>query len=284
MSLEILALFAILLAKAQKALTPAAAANEHQQAANQAAKDAADAAARGDHATAANKSAEAAAHAATAATAAKAARTPPPWPQVVPAELAPFPGPGWKPANPVTSAQSARAWQLLPELWKYGEGTWKVEKTADRWVVYKAAQTSPGKKGVIAYTTAQSSQTEPKMSAAQLAPLMDTTPASMRPQAPPAARPPMGPTVPASAPAPSASGLPTLRPPPAAPARGPAVIALQQRLGVPTSGTYDGPTIAAVHAFQLAHPATGDRNGRPDNTVGPKMWAALGFGQGRAAA
>jgi len=278
MSLEILALFAILLAKAQKAISPASAANDHQQAANQAAKDAAAAAARGDHATAADKSAEAAAHAATAATAAKAARTPPPWPQVVPAELPAFPSGAWHPASPVTSAQTSRAWQLLPELWKYGEGTWKVEKTADRWVVYKAAQTSPGKKGVIAYTTNAVATAAPAAAPA------DTTPAAMRPQAPPVPRPPMGPTVPASAPASSATGLPTLRPPPAAPARGPAVIALQQRLGVPTSGTYDGPTIAAVHAFQLAHPETGDRNGRPDNTVGPKMWAALGFGQGRAAA
>lgn len=272
MSLEILALFAILLAKAQKVLTPASAANDHQQAANQAAKEAADAAARGDHATATTKQQEANAHAATAATAAKAARTPPPWPQVVPAELAPFPGPGWQPANPVTGAQSARAWQLLPELWKYGEGTWKVEKTADRWVVYKAAQTSPGKKGVVAYTTQQPSQTVPKINTAPA----DTTPAAMRP--------PPGPTVPAKAPAPTASGLPTLRPPPAAPARGPAVIALQQRLGAPQTGTYDAPTIAAVHAFQVLHPELGDSHGRPDNIVGPKMWAALGFGGQRAAA
>ena len=153
MSLEILALFAILLSKAQKLVSPAGAANDHQQAANQAASQAAAAAARGDHATAAVKSAEAAQHAATAATAAKAARTPPPWPQVVPAGLPPFPGPDWHPASPVTGAQSARAWQLLPELWQFGEGTWKTEKTADRWTTYKAAQTSPGKKGVVAYTT-----------------------------------------------------------------------------------------------------------------------------------
>jgi hypothetical protein len=275
MSLEILALFAILLSKAQKLFTPVAAANEHQQAANQAASQAAEAAARGDHATAATKSAEAAAHQATAQTAAKAARTPPPWPQVVPAGLPGFPGPDWHPASPVTGAQSARAWQLLPELWKYGEGTWRTEKTADRWTTYKAVGMPGGKKGVVAYTTNVQAP-----AAAAPGPL-DTTPAAMRPQAPPV---PRGPTVPASTTAPAASGLPTLRPPPAAPQRGPAVIALQQRLGVPQSGTYDGPTIAAVHAFQLAHPDTGDRNGRPDNTVGPHMWAALGFGQGRAAA
>ena len=122
MTLEILALFAILLAKAQKVLTPASAANDHQQAANQAAKEAADAAARGDHATATTKQAEANAHAATAATAAKAARTPPPWPQVVPAGLPPFPGSDWHPASPVTSAQAARAWQLLPRALEVRRG------------------------------------------------------------------------------------------------------------------------------------------------------------------
>ena len=183
MSLEILALFAILLAKAQKALSPAGSANEHQQAANQAASQAAEAAARGDHATAAVKSAEAAQHQATAQSAAKAARTPPPWPQVVPAGLPGFPGPDWHPASPVTGAQSARAWQLLPELWKYGEGTWRTEKTGDRWTTYKAAQTSPGKKGVIAYTT----NAQPAAAAAPGP--ADTTPAAMRPQAPPVPRP-----------------------------------------------------------------------------------------------
>jgi len=277
MSLELIALFAILLAKAQKVLAPAGAANEHQQAANQAASQAADAAARGDHATAAQKSAEAAAHQATAAQAAKAARTPPPWPQVVPAGLPPFPGAGWQPASPVTSAQTARAWQLLPELWKYGEGTWRTEKAGDRWTTFKAVSMPGGKKGVVAYTTTA----QPTAAAAP----SDTAPAAMRPQAPPVPRPAAGPTVPASMPASSpapATGLPTLRPPPAAPARGPAVIALQERLRVPQSGTYDALTISAVHAYQLAHPETGDKNGHPDNIVGPKMWASLGFGAGNA--
>jgi murein L,D-transpeptidase YcbB/YkuD len=275
MSLEILALFAILLAKAQKVLSPAGAANEHQQAANQAAKDAADAAARGDHATAATKSSEAAAHAATAATAAKAARTPPPWPQVVPAELPAFPSADWHPASPVTSAQAARAWQLLPELWQYGEGTWKVEKTADRWVVYKAAQTSPGKKGVVAYTTSA------KAPAAPAAAPADTTPAAMRPQAPPVPRPPMaapGPTVPASVPAAApASGMPTLRL--VSPRMtGPSVVWLQQKLGIGADGTFGTGTDAAVRNYQRAHGLTAD------GVVGPATWASLGVGQGRAAA
>lgn len=273
MSLEILALFAILLHKAQKALSPGSA-NDHQQAANQAASQAADAAARGDHATAATKSAEAAQHAATAATAAKAARTPPPWPQVVPAGLPAFPGPGWQPASPVTGAQSARAWQLLPELWKFGEGTWKTEKTGDRWVTYKAAQTSPGKKGVVAYTTAM------QPAAAPVGPL-DTTPAAMRPQAPPVPRPPMaapGPTVPASVPAAApASGMPTLRL--VSPRMtGPSVVWLQQKLGIGADGTFGTGTDAAVRNYQRAHGLTAD------GVVGPATWASLGVGQGRAAA
>jgi peptidoglycan hydrolase-like protein with peptidoglycan-binding domain len=275
MSLEILALFAILLAKAQKVLAPAGAANEHQQAANQAASQAADAAARGDHATAATKSAEAAQHAATAATAAKAARTPPPWPQVVPAGLPAFPGPDWHPASPVTGAQSARAWQLLPELWKFGEGTWKTEKTADRWTTYKAAQTSPGKKGVVAYTTTV------QAAAAPVGPL-DTTPAAMRPQAPPVPRPPqaapLGPTVPASTPAAApASGMPTLRL--TSPRMtGPSVVWLQQRLGIGADGSFGTGTDAAVRHYQSAHGLTAD------GVVGRATWAALGVGQGRAAA
>lgn len=279
MGLEIVALILILLAKAQKGAgslfgppTPAAAANDAQAKAAQAAADAAAAAKAGDHATAAQKSAEANQHAQTAASAARAARTPPPWPQVLPGELPAFPGAGWHPASPVTGAMAARAWQLLAQLWEHGEGTWKAEKTGDRWVVYKAAQTSPGKKGVVAYTTAQISQPA------------DSEPSAMHAQAPPQPG-PQSQIVPAShTQAAASSGLPTLRPPPAAPARGPSVIALQQRLGVPQTGTYDGATIAAVHNFQLQHPETGDSNGHPDNIVGKKMWAALGFGSSQRAA
>jgi peptidoglycan hydrolase-like protein with peptidoglycan-binding domain len=274
MTLEILALFAILLAKAQKVLAPAGAANEHQQAANQAASQAADAAARGDHATASQKSAEAAQHAATAATAAKAARTPPPWPQVVPAGLPAFPGPGWQPASPVTSAQSARAWQLLPELWRFGEGTWKTEKTADRWTTFKAVSMPGGKKGVVAYTATMQPAAAPGP--------IDTTPAAMRPQAPPAPRPPMGapmgPTVPASVPAAApASGMPTLRL--TSPRMtGPSVVWLQQKLGIPADGTFGTGTDASVRHYQSAHGLTSD------GVVGSATWASLGVGQGRAAA
>lgn len=277
MSLEILALFAILLAKAQKALAPVEAANEHQQAANQAAKDAADAAARGDHATASQKHAEAAQHQANAQNAAKAARTPPPWPQVVPAGLPPFPGAGWRPASPVTQAQVARAWQLLPELWQYGEGTWRTEKTGDRWTTYKAAQTSPGKKGVVAYVTTSQATAAPVP-----APDAATAPAAVRPAGPPVPRPiqpaPAGPTVPASAAAPPpAGGMPTLRLQ-SPRMTGPSVVWLQQRLGIPADGSFGPQTDAAVRHYQSAHGL------KPDGVVGPATWGSLGVGQGRAAA
>lgn len=272
MSLEILALFAILLSKAQKAFAPVAAANDHQQAANQAASQAADAAARGDHATAAQKSAEAAAHQATAANAAKAARTPPPWPQVVPAGLPPFPGAGWQPASPVTSAQTSRAWQLLPELWKYGEGTWRTEKTADRWTTYKAVGLPGGKKGVVAYTmTSAAAAAAPTPEQSAMARNID---AGLQRAFAPAAP---GPTAPASAvqPAPKAAlqqaGVQTLRL--TTPRMtGPTIVWLQQRLGVPADGVYGPGTMAAVQHYQAAHGLTAD------GVVGPATWASLGVG------
>jgi hypothetical protein len=56
----------------------------------------------------------------------------------VPAGLPPFPGPGWKPWSPVPGAVAARANQLLPELWRVGPGTRKVEQTAGAWTTYIA--------------------------------------------------------------------------------------------------------------------------------------------------
>jgi len=277
MTIEILLLLGILLAKAQKALTPIAAANESQAKANEAAKEAQTAAQRGDTATAAQKAKEAQQHAAAAAAAAKAVKTPPPWPQVVPGDLPPYPSAAWKPANPVTTAMSTRAWQLLAELWAHGEGTWKAEKTADRWVVYKAAQTSPGKKGVVAFTTAQTASP-----GAARAP---DGPTAMVPQKPPTPRPPQpSQIVPAAATqqasttaSPAAAAYPTLRL--TSPfMSGPSVIWLQQRLKVSADGKFGPGTQAAVIAFQRSNALT------PDGIVGPKTWTALGVGSGRAAA
>lgn len=75
---------------------------------------------------------------------------PPPWPQVVPQGLPPFPGSGWEPDEPPPRAVVARAGQLLSQLWKRGAGTFKIEQTDRRWIAYRATQMG-SKKGVVAY-------------------------------------------------------------------------------------------------------------------------------------
>lgn len=270
--IEIIALFLILLAKAQKSLTPIAAANDSQAKANQAKAEASAAAAKGDLATAAQKNAEAAHHEATASSAAKAARTPPPWPQVVPAGLPPFPS-GWRPASPVTGAMVSRAFQLLPQLWEHGEGTWKTEKTGDRWVTYRASMTKgpdgTPKRGVVAFTAIESA-----MPASA-----DDAPQALAPAAPPTPRAPGQPSaiVPAShTTAPVATGLPLLQL--TTPRMtGPSVVWVQQRLGLTADGTYGTGTAAAVSHYQANHGLL------VDGKVGPHTWASL-KGQQAAAA
>ena len=87
---------------------------------------------------------------AQAATQNAAARVPPPWPQTVPKGLPPFPGPGWKAWAPVPPAVVARANQLLPELWRSGAGTRKVEQTGGVWTTYLATPMGT-KRGVTAH-------------------------------------------------------------------------------------------------------------------------------------
>ncbi len=79
----------------------------------------------------------------------EAAQAPKPWPQQVPAGLAPFPS-GWKPYEPPPQPVQTRAWQLLSQLWKRGAGSTKTEKTAGVWVTYQAQQMGK-KKGVVAF-------------------------------------------------------------------------------------------------------------------------------------
>lgn len=167
----------------------------------------------------------------------------PPWPQVVPAGLPPFPGPGWTPDAPPPPAVVQRASALLASLWQGGEGTYKVEQTAGRWIAYRA--TSMGtKRGVVAYRLA--------------APAMSPAPEPMVP-VPAASRPP------ATSPA-SPLGLRTLR-------RGSPytsdVVVLQKRLGITADGKFGPGTEAAVKAYQRAHNLT------VDGVVGPATWASL---------
>lgn len=85
-----------------------------------------------------------------AATQNASARVPPPWPQTVPRGLPAFPGPGWAPWQPPPPAVVARANQLLPELWRFGAGTRKVEQTGGVWTTYLATQMG-AKRGVTAH-------------------------------------------------------------------------------------------------------------------------------------
>jgi peptidoglycan hydrolase-like protein with peptidoglycan-binding domain len=163
----------------------------------------------------------------------------PPWPQVVPAGLPAFPGPGWMPDEPPPPEVQARANQLLPQLWACGAGTYKVEQTAGRWIAYQAVMVGAGQAVV----------------ASQLA------------SAAPAPAP--SPVVPVP------SAYPQLQ----QGSSGSAVNTLQQLLttaGFPITGadadvfgTFGASTKRSVVAFQGAHGLI------QDGIVGPKTWAAL---------
>ena len=250
--MELALLFLILLSKAQRLFqSPAQGASASSKAAADAAAAAAAAAAAGDHQTAAAKATEAAAHATAAAQQQKAAKVPAPWPQVVPAGLPPFPSGAWQPANPVTSAMVSRAFQLLPQLWSSGQGTFKTEQTGGRWVTYMAAPTraqdGSTKNGVVAYTTSQ-----PQQSNSPIA----VTPGRALPTG----------TVPATFTDNAKQTHPTLR----QGSTGPSVIWVQQQLHVSADGKFGPGTKAAVVAFQAQHGLTAD------GVVGPQTWAALG--------
>jgi hypothetical protein len=79
-----------------------------------------------------------------------ASKTPAPWRATPPTDLPPWPG-GWEPDLPPPPAVVTRAWQLLPELWKKGKGTRKVETIKGRWIAFVAADHGGGKKGVTAF-------------------------------------------------------------------------------------------------------------------------------------
>jgi hypothetical protein len=198
------------------------------------------------------------------------AAAPPAWPAAIPAGLPPFPGPGWVPDSPPPQLVVARAFALLPQLWQRGEGSSTTEQTAGRWITYVARMVGV-KKSVLAYRLAQ--PTTPVV-----APVMPGAPVAMAPPGivpavyhPTAAPVPMPiPVHPAAAPPPHpATPLPTLKlthPN----TKGPSVIYLQQRLGIPADGVFGTSTDHAVRAFQTAHGL------QPDGVVGPATWHALG--------
>ncbi len=73
------------------------------------------------------------------------------WPVAAPKGLPSFPS-GWEPDTPPPAAVTARAWALLPTLWKGGTaGKTTVEQTGGRWITYQGFVPSAGKRGVAAW-------------------------------------------------------------------------------------------------------------------------------------
>jgi len=188
---------------------------------------------------------------------------PPPWPQVVPPDLPRFPGPGWEYDEPPPPAVVARAGQLVSTLWKGGVGTYQLEQTDRRWIVYQAAMVATGKKGVVAFRVKRKKALPPAPSAPT-----PRAPASSSPGAPtvkvgPATiEPEVGPGRP----------LPTLRygmglkP---APANSDVKLA-QEMLGMAgPDGRFGNNTRNAVMNYQRSK-ALG-----VDGVIGPQTWASL---------
>lgn len=258
--LELGLLFLLLLSRAQKAVfspkDAAAAAADAKKKAEQLAAEARAANARGEAEKARQKAKEAQAQHQKGTALEQAAKTPVPWPQALPGDLPPFPA-GWTPAKPVTAAMVTRAFQLLPELWAKGAGTWKAERTGAVWVVYQAQQMGT-KRGVVAFTQRTG------------APAVRPTAAPAKaPAAAPARSPGVVPvsTRPAS---PAASKMPTLRL--TSPyTKGPSVVWLQQKLGITADGTFGPNTQKSVIAYQQRSGLTAD------GVVGPLTWSKLGI-------
>ncbi len=191
------------------------------------------------------------------------ATTAPAWPQVVPSGLPPFPGSGWVPDNPPPPAVVARANALLPALWASGEGTFKVEQTAGRWIVYRASRTANNTKGVVAFReSAHSAFLTPPSSAPVVSPAGPVQTASARPASSSAQPASSSAMVPASS---SSLSLPTLR----RGSRGPDVQTAQRALGITADGAFGPGTENAVRQYQRSRGLT------PDGVIGPQTWGAL---------
>lgn len=72
-----------------------------------------------------------------------------PFPAAAPESLPSWPK-GWCPDVPVPAEVRARAWALLPELWKTGENTRRPEMVGGRWIMFVATMTQvPDGKGAM---------------------------------------------------------------------------------------------------------------------------------------
>jgi hypothetical protein len=174
-----------------------------------------------------------------------------PWPQVVPAGLPAFPSSAWVPDAPPPAPVVDRASQLLKQLWSGGAGTFKTEKTAGRWITYRATDMGNGKRGVVAY----------RLAALHAVPSAPATPAASSSSSP----------TQLATMSTSPVALPVLR----RGARGESVKVLQRRLNITDDGAFGPGTEAAVKNFQATHGL------RVDGVVGNETWTSL---LGRSAA
>jgi peptidoglycan hydrolase-like protein with peptidoglycan-binding domain len=200
---------------------------------------------------------------------ARRAGPPPPWPQVVPAGLPPFPGSGWEFDEPPPPPVQQRAMQLLSQLWARGAGTHKTEQTAGRWITYQAQIVRSGKRGVVAYRERKPAALPPSSPRAPYPRATRRPTAPAVPAASSSAPPPAPQWLPPNASSPVA--LPTLRYgaglQPKEPL--PEVRIAQDKLGIAADGRFGRGTEAAVRAYQSAHGL------KADGIIGPKTWASL---------
>lgn len=177
----------------------------------------------------------------------------PPWPQVVPADVPKFPGPGWEFDEPPPAAVVKRAQQLVTPLWSKGRGSYQVERTGARWIAYQAQLVASGKKGVVAYR---------QKDGGAIPQVATRPPVKARPRATP---------VTSSRARENPLALPVLRRgrgmPPAAPDS--AVALVQKRLGIKVDGRFGADTERAVRQFQAAHGL------QVDGVVGKDTWPRL---------
>lgn len=218
----------------------------------------------------------------------------PAWPTVVPSDLPPFPGSGWEPDEPPPKAVQQRAGALISSLWAKGQGTYKIEQTAGRWIAYTAGITVGNKHGVIAYRLKRRSALPAPARAPRVAP---GAAGAARP--PDMLRPPSGggwpgrppgslkvsvvqPTeVPGGSVTPkSPTELRVLRYgdglKPKAPV--PEVELVQQKLGLKADGRFGKNTRSSVVKFQTKQvdtAAPGWSRSDIDGVVGPQTWKAL---------